>query len=322
MRDREADRTRLALVADGSGRLRELAAERIERLPGWRCETAATAREARDRIVLARPAVLVLDAELEGNEGGAFAERLLRYHPMPVILVCRKCAGGPAYAAVVTRRLEDDETAGAVARAIETWAGKPLGLVARPVSTRLVAIGASTGGTEAVERVLSMLPEDGPGVVIAQHIPRMFSASFAARLNRVTRWEVREAAAGDVVRDGVALVAPGDQHMRLARVGDHFEVRLDLGPKMWHQRPAVDILFSTVARAAAGRAVGVLLTGMGEDGARGLFEMRQAGCWTIGQDEASCVVYGMPRAAAEAGAVCEVRTLDRIAAAIAARFRD
>ncbi len=322
MRERAVERTRVALVADGSRRLRELAAEKIEQLPGWRCETAATVREARDRIVLARPAVLVLDAELSGNEGGAFAERLLRHYPMPVISICRTGTAGTAYAGVVTRRLDDDETAGAVARAIESWAGKPVGLVARPISTHLVAIGASTGGPEAVERVLSLLPEDGPGVVIAQHIPRMFSASFAARLNRMTRWEAREASPGDVVRNGLALVAPGDQHMRVARVGDRFEVRLDLGPKVWHERPAVDILFSTVARAAAGRAVGVLLTGMGEDGARGLLDMRHAGCWTIAQDEPSSVVYGMPRAAVEAGAACEVKALDRIAAAIAARFRD
>jgi two-component system chemotaxis response regulator CheB len=192
---------------------------------------------------------------------------------------------------------------------------------AKQASYRMVAIGASTGGTEAIEQVLTALPADGPGVVIAQHIPRQFSGTFAARLNRVTHWEVREALDGVTVRDGMALVAPGDRHMQVVLDGDRWRVRLDNGPKIWHQRPAVDVLFESVAEQAAPCAVGVLLTGMGEDGAAGLRKMRDAGCWTIAQDEASCVVFGMPRAAIEAEAACEVVSLQRMAAAIDAQAR-
>ncbi len=315
---REATRERRALVADRSGSFLRAAARAVDGLAGWRCETAGSIREARDKIVLLKPAVLVMDAELEGNESGKFLQRLVQYYPMPVILVMGPRGEGNGYAGVVKREADDERTAGAVAVALEAWAGKPVGVVARAASYRVVAIGASTGGTEAIEKVLMGLAENGPGIVIAQHIPRLFSANFAARLNRVTPLEVREAANGDVIRDGVALVAPGDQHMRVALVRDRWEVRLDLGPKVWHQRPAVDILFSTVAREAAPRAVGVLLTGMGEDGARGLLEMKRAGCWTMAQDAASSVVFGMPRAAIEAGAACEVVPLNRMAAAIGA----
>ena len=313
-------RTRLVLVADRSAAFRQSAARALSRGGDWQCETAATIREARDKIVLLRPTVLVVESEMPGNENGEFVQRLLQYHPMPVMVLARTRPAALPYAAVVMRTGADERAAEAMARAVRTWGGKPAG-AARQASYRMIAIGASTGGTEAVERVLRKLPADGPGVLIAQHIPRQFSASFAARLNRVTGLEVREAVNGDVIRDGLALVAPGDQHMRVAQSGDHWEVRLDIGPKVWHQRPAVDILFSTAAKQAAPHAVGVLLTGMGQDGAAGLGEMRQAGCWTIAQDEASCAVFGMPRAAIEAGAACEVVALDRVAAAIGNQVR-
>lgn len=318
MREGGGKRERRVLVADRSGSLLRAVARAVDRLAGWQCETAGSIREARDKIVLMKPAVLVIDAELEGEENGKFLQRLVQYYPMPVILVTNQRGAGNGYAGVVMRDADEGRTAAGVARALEEWAGKPVGVVARAASYRIVAIGASTGGTEAIEKVLTTMPENGPGIVIAQHIPRLFSANFAARLNRVTPLEVREAANGDVIRDGLALVAPGDQHMRVALAGDRWQVRLDLGPKVWHQRPAVDILFSTVAQCAAPRAVGVLLTGMGEDGARGLLEMKRAGCWTIAQDAASSVVFGMPRAAIEAGAACEVVSLHRVAAAISA----
>lgn len=309
-------RARMVLVADRSAALRQHAMRVLGTGSGWECETAITIREARDKIVLLKPAVLVLEAEMPGNENGAFLERLLQYYPMPVMVVARSRPAPLPYAAVVTRAETEERTADALVQALHAWGGKAPAAATRGASYRVIAIGSSTGGTEAVERVLQMMPDDGPGILVTQHIPRNFSASFAARLNRVTRLDVREAATGDIVRDGTVLVAPGDQHMRLMAIGDRWEVVLDIGPKVWHQRPSVDILFSSVAKYAAPRAVGVILTGMGQDGAAGLAEMRKAGCWTIAQDEASCVVFGMPRAAIEADAASEVVSLDRIAGAI------
>ncbi|HEU0123601.1 MAG TPA: chemotaxis protein CheB [Bryobacteraceae bacterium] len=304
--------TRLVLVADRSAALRQNAVRALQAGTGWACETACTIREARDKIVQLRPEVLALEADMPGNEQCEFVRRLTQYYPMPVILLTT-AKEAPAIAGadmtVLTRFADESRTAAELARTLGQR-------TARQASYRMIAIGASTGGTEAVERVLQMLPPDNPGIVIAQHIPRQFSSTFAIRLNRVTPWEVREATDGLTIRDGMALVAPGDRHMRVALAGDRWVVRLDSGPKVWHQRPAVDILFESVAQCHAPHAVGVLLTGMGQDGAAGLRRMREAGYWTIAQDEASCVVFGMPRAAIEADAVCEVARLDRVAAAI------
>jgi two-component system chemotaxis response regulator CheB len=309
-------KTRLALVADRAVEFRQAAMRALVPGTGWQCETASTIREARDKIVLLRPEVLVLEAEMPGNERGEFVQRLLQYHPMPVVLVARQeVALFPgADLTLLLRPLDEPRMASELARVLRQR-------VAKQASYRLIGIGSSTGGTEAVEQLLHRLPSDGPGVLIAQHIPRQFSGSFAARLNRVTHWEVREAVEGLTVRDGLALVAPGDRHMRVVLAGDRWRVRLDNGPKVWHQRPAVDVLFTSIAEQAAPSAVGVLLTGMGQDGADGLRRMREAGCWTIAQDEASCVVFGMPRAAIEAGGACEVVPLARIAAAIEAQTR-
>jgi two-component system chemotaxis response regulator CheB len=312
---------RLVLVADRSPTFRQVAGRVLGHEGEWQCVTASTIREARDKIVQLRPLVLVVESEMAGNENGEFVERLLQYYPIPVMVLARTRPASLPYAAVVMRAGSDEHAAESLARALHAWGGSAAGRPSLKASYKMIAIGASTGGTEAVECVLQMLPEDSPGIVIAQHIPRQFSATFAARLNRVTGLEVREAENGDVISDGLALVAPGDQHLRVALAGDHWEVRLDIGPKVWHQRPAVDILFSTVAKHAGRYAVGVLLTGMGQDGAAGLLEMRQAGCWTIAQDEASCVIFGMPRAAIETGAVCEVAPLERVAAAIGTQVR-
>jgi len=180
----------------------------------------------------------------------------------------------------------------------------------------VIAIGASTGGTEAIARLLMHLPETSPGLAIAQHIPAQFSRAFANRLNGICRLAVKEAEDGDCVRPGVALVAPGDFHMVLRKRAGEYCVNVKSGPKVCYQRPSVDVLFQSVAEAAGAQAVGVLLTGMGSDGAKGLLRMRQAGAHTIAQDEASCVVYGMPREAVALGAAEQVLPLDEIAAAI------
>jgi two-component system chemotaxis response regulator CheB len=183
-------------------------------------------------------------------------------------------------------------------------------------SSAIVAIGASTGGTEAVRCVLEELPENFPGTVVTQHIPPVFSRAFADRLNRTCKMTVKEAEEGDEVRVGRVLVAPGDRHMILRRVGPGYCVTLKDGPRVCYQRPSVDVLFGSVAAQAGQNSMGVLLTGMGSDGANGLSLIRQAGAPTIAQDEDTCVVFGMPREAIRLGAAQHVLPLQRIAAAL------
>lgn len=177
---------------------------------------------------------------------------------------------------------------------------------------KVVAIGASTGGTEALRLILEDMPPDCPGIVIVQHMPEGFTRAFAQRLDKTCRIEVKEAADGDRVLEGRALIAPGNRHLRLRRTGGHYCVEVTDGPLVSRHRPSVNVLFGSVAQAAGGNAVGVLLTGMGNDGAQGLAEMKQAGAATIAQDEASCVVFGMPREAILLGAVDEVVALPDI----------
>jgi two-component system, chemotaxis family, protein-glutamate methylesterase/glutaminase len=180
----------------------------------------------------------------------------------------------------------------------------------------LVAIGASTGGTQAIEEVLVHMPADCPPMVIAQHIPAGFSASFAARLHSICKMEVKEARDGDLIAPGRVLVAPGNFHMLVGRADGVCRAVVRDGPRVHYQRPAVDVLFQSVVEARLSNVVAVLLTGMGSDGAQGLLRLRQAGAWTIAQDEATCVVYGMPKVAAELGAAQQVLPLEKIAAGI------
>ncbi len=181
---------------------------------------------------------------------------------------------------------------------------------------RVVALGTSTGGTQALEAVLSALPVDSPGLVIVQHMPEAFTAAFAQRLNTVCDIEVREAVHGDRVHTGLALIAPGGRHLVLERNGAQYRVAVVDGPPVSRHRPSVDVLFRSVARAAGRNALGVIMTGMGDDGARGLKEMREAGARTLGQDEDSCVVYGMPKEAMKLGGVERELPLHAIPAAI------
>jgi two-component system chemotaxis response regulator CheB len=176
----------------------------------------------------------------------------------------------------------------------------------------IIAIGASTGGTVAIQEIMLQLPADMPPMVVTQHIPAGFSLAFANRLNKLCRMEVREAVDGDMLRRGLALIAPGDYHMLLRRAGAGYMVELQQGPQVCYQRPSVDVMFASVAQTAGTNAIGVILTGMGNDGARGMLSMRRAGAFTIGQDEPSCVVYGMPREAKRIDAVCTVASLNDI----------
>jgi len=185
-------------------------------------------------------------------------------------------------------------------------------------SDAVIAIGASTGGTEAIASVLTKFPKNAPGVVVAQHIPPEFSRAFADRLNTLCALEVREARDGDALRPGLALIAPGDFHMVLRKGPAGYFVNVRTGPRVCYQRPSVDVLFLSVAEVAGKRAIGALLTGMGADGAQGLLKMRQMGARTLAQDEASCVVFGMPREAIARGAAERVVSLSEVAHAILA----
>ncbi|HET9955734.1 MAG TPA: chemotaxis response regulator protein-glutamate methylesterase [Polyangiaceae bacterium] len=188
-------------------------------------------------------------------------------------------------------------------------------------SPRVVAIGASTGGTEALKSVLTALPPDAPGIVIVQHMPENFTRQFANRLNGLCRIEVREAADQDRITPGLALIAPGSHHMQVEKAVGGFRVRLQAGPPIDHHRPSVDVLFESCAKTIGAQALGVILTGMGSDGARGLAAMRRSGAFTLGQDEQTCVVYGMPKEALLRGGVARQAPLGQIASLIVAHTR-
>ncbi len=285
---------------------------------------------ARDKILALDPDVLTLDIEMPRMDGLTFLKKLMHHHPMPVIVIsslgqatCQATLdalrlgavevlakpGGPYSVGELRTSLASKIRAAAVARVRRPGSEAPPARAeateAVPASAfrpnTVIAIGASTGGTEAIPEVLSRLPADGPGIVITQHIPPVFSRAFADRLNQTCPMQVKEACDGDVVAPGRALVAPGNFHMVLRRSGDGYRVQVKDGPPVCYQRPSVDVLFSSVAEAAGEKAVGVLLTGMGSDGAQGLLRMKNAGARTIAQNEASCVVFGMPREAIRLG---------------------
>jgi two-component system chemotaxis response regulator CheB len=299
---------------------------------------------ARDKILTLLPDVLTLDIEMPRMDGLTFLRKLMRHRPMPVIVIsslaqpsCHAALealqlgavdvlakpGGPYSVGELRLNLASRIRAAAAARLrhpkerpAEIPPAAPL--ARSPHDYGMIAIGASTGGTEAIREVLQRMPAACPPLVIAQHIPPMFSLAFARRLNQVCAMEVREAADGDEVRPGLALVAPGDRHMLVAAANGGFKVAVKDGPRVCWQRPSVDVLFTSVAEVCGPGATGVLLTGMGSDGARGLLRMRQAGARTIAQDEATCVVFGMPREAIRLGAAARVLPLERIAAAVCA----
>jgi len=331
------------MVVDDSAIVRKILSETIALEADM--EVVATAPDpyvARDKILALKPDVMTLDIEMPRMDGLTFLKKLMKFHPMPVIIISSltkaSCEislealasgavevmekpGGPYSIGELREGLAQKLRAAAGARVSQA---QPRPVAPRPVqqarvsmqNDMVIAIGASTGGTEAIHDVLIHLPENIPGIVITQHIPKHFSTSFAQRLDRVCSFEVREAKDGDEVRPGLALLAPGDFHMALRSGPRGYYVQVQDGPKICYQRPAVDVMFASVANAARTHAVGVLLTGMGADGAQGLLAMRNAGARTIAQDEQTCVVYGMPREAARLNAVEQVLPLSSIPAAI------
>ncbi len=325
------------LIVDDSAIVRKILAEALSGAPD--IEVVGTAPDpyvARDKILALRPDVLTLDIEMPRMDGLTFLRKLMRFHPLPVIVIsslaqpsCRAALealesgavevlgkpGGPYSVGELRHSLSEKVRAAAVARLIERSTGVELArraAVVEPVRFAgdiVIAMGASTGGTEALATILARLPAAAPPILITQHIPREFSRAFANRLNEICAMEVKEAQDGDVVRPGRALVAPGDFHLLLRRGTGGYCAAVKSGPRVCYQRPSVDVLFQSVAETAGARAVGVLLTGMGSDGAQGMLRMRQAGAHTIAQDEASCVVFGMPREAIALGAAERVAPL-------------
>jgi two-component system chemotaxis response regulator CheB len=335
------------LIVDDSAIVRKILAAALSGEPD--IEVVGTAPDpyvARNKILSLDPDVLTLDIEMPRMDGLTFLDRLMQFHPMPVIVIsslaqpsCRAALkaleigavevlakpGGPYSVGELRHGLAQRVRAAAAARVARRPAAPspPPAIALAPAAISLapeaiVAIGASTGGTEAIAAVLSELPASTPGVMISQHIPPEFSRAFANRLDEICALEVREARDGDILRTGLALVAPGDFHLLLRKSGGRHVAVVKTGPRVCYQRPSVDVLFHSVAEVAGGQAVGVLLTGMGNDGAQGLLRMRQSGAHTIAQDEASCVVFGMPREAIQLGAAAEVLPLASIAQAILA----
>ena len=329
------------LCVDDSALIRDLLSEIINSQPDM--EVVAVAADplvARDLIKLHNPDVLTLDVEMPRMDGLDFLERLMRLRPMPVLMVSSLTQAGSE---VTLRALELGaldfiakpqmgirhgmldyseliaEKIRAAARsrprqAPSTGAPRPKALQAPLISSeKLVIIGASTGGTEAIRAVLEPLPANSPAILIAQHMPGGFTRSFAERLDRLCNIAVKEAEDGERILPGHAYIAPGTAHLKLARSGANYVARLDDGPPVNRHRPSVDVLFRSAAESAGRNAIGVLLTGMGKDGARGLLEMRQAGAFTFAQDEASCVVFGMPREGIALGGACDVVSLEHMA---------
>ncbi|PTX90891.1 chemotaxis response regulator protein-glutamate methylesterase [Opitutus sp. ER46] len=329
------------LVVDDSAMVRKLVTDALKNDP--EIEVVGTAIDpyvARDKITQLNPDVITLDIEMPRMDGLTFLKILMEQRPMPVIVMSSVTAQGSQHALDALRLGAFDvlskpggpysfgdlgpqlierikATRGArVRRGTVPVADAPLRRSSPRVSTTrdIILLGASTGGTEALRTVLTRLPGGLPGIAIVQHIPPVFSKTFADRLNELCQFEVREAVDGDILRPGLALVAPGNFHMIVQWVHDHYQVRVTGGPPVWHQRPAVDILFKSAADTGAGtHALAGLLTGMGRDGAEGLLKLREKGAVTFAQDEASSVVYGMPRAAWENGGAQRQLAIDRVA---------
>ena len=329
------------LIVDDSAFVRKVFSEELQRDPSIKVVgVAPDPYVARDKIVQLSPDVVVLDIEMPRMDGLTFLRKLMQHFPLPVIIVSsltRKggelaleavqagaidvmCKPGSAFNVSEMSSALIEKIKGAavakldVANAMRTPSPQQKNRAALTRTTdKVIAIGASTGGTQAIEQVLREYPANAPGTVVVQHMPAHFTTSFANRLNELCNVEVREAKDNDSVVPGTVLIAPGNYHMYFRRSGARYFVQIKQGPQVHHQRPAVDVLFQSVAKYAGRNAVGALLTGMGADGAVGLEEMHEAGAHTIAQDKDSCVVFGMPAEAIKRHAADEILPLRKIA---------
>jgi two-component system chemotaxis response regulator CheB len=347
------------LCVDDSALIRSLMTEIINSQPDMSvCATAPDPLVARELIKQHNPDVLTLDVEMPRMDGLDFLEKLMRLRPMPVVMVSSLTERGSEITLralelgavdFVTKpkvgirdgmleyaeKLADKIRAAARARVRATQAQPAHASAAAPAashapmlnnplisSEKLIIVGASTGGTEAIRELLVPLPPDSPAVMIAQHMPPGFTKSFAQRLNGLCRITVKEAEHGERVLPGHAYIAPGHAHLLLARSGANYIAHLSDDPPVNRHRPSVDVLFRSAAQHAGKNAVGVILTGMGRDGAAGLLDMRNAGAYTLAQDEASCIVFGMPREAIALGAADEVAPLSEMSRRVMTRLGD
>lgn len=304
--------------------------------------TAPDAYIARDKIISLKPDMICLDVEMPRMDGISFLRKLMKHYPIPVLMVSSLTqkgaevtldaleAGAIDYVGKPHSHIYDGineiekeliQKVKMVASSNISARAKKLG-EASPVvkkyalaetTNKLIAIGSSTGGTVALAELLKKFPKNMPGTVIVQHMPAGFTNSFAQRLNDLCEVDVKEAENGDIVGRGKVLIAPGDLHMIIKREGGNYRVQIGTGKKVSGHRPSVDVLFNSVAKHAGKNAIGIILTGMGSDGAKGMLAMKNSGSYTIGQDEKSCVVYGMPKVAFDIGGTCSVKPLDKIA---------
>lgn len=328
------------LIVDDSAVVRAMLLRELSRDPA--IEVVGSAPDpyvARDKILHLQPHVVTLDVEMPRMDGITFLRRLMEHYPLPVIVLSSLtargtqtaieameagavdvlCKPGSAYSVenlgsdLIAKIKEAARTRVRAAGVRSAPTVKKLATSLSATTEKVLAIGASTGGVQALTEVLTQFPADAPGTVIVQHMPPKFTRSFADRLNTVCSVRVKEATDGDTVLSGQVLIAPGGLHMMLRRSGARYYVELKEGPPVHHQRPSVEVLFNSVATYAGRNAVGAILTGMGADGATGLLAMRQAGARTLAQDEATCAVFGMPQAAIKIGAAESVVPIEEVA---------
>jgi two-component system chemotaxis response regulator CheB len=332
------------LIVDDSAIVRKILSEALSAEDD--IEVVGTAPDpyvARDKILALSPDVITLDIEMPRMDGLSFLKKLMQYRPTPtvmisslaqsscsVVLEAMECGAvevlakpGSAYSVGELRLVLANKVRAAAQAKVKATAAPPKDSPQLPIHSAgkvnhrgIIVIGASTGGTEAVREILQEMPANSPPILVVQHIPQGFSRAFAERLDRLCTIRVKEAADGDEVSSGQALIAPGDFHMMFQKGSEPRRVSIKSGPRICYQRPAVDVLFQSVAVGVGKDAVAVLLTGMGSDGAQGMLKMKQAGARTIAQDESTCVVYGMPREAVRLGAVDQILRLQEIAPAL------
>lgn len=330
------------LVVDDSAIVRQVLSRELAKNSD--IEVVGTAPDpfiARDKLLHLHPDVMTLDIEMPRMDGITFLRKIMRYRPMPVIIISSLTAAGgklalealeagavdviakpgAAYtvgeiAAVLADQVRAAAQVDCSRLSVRTLQPAVTTLSMTKTTHKIIAIGASTGGTKAIEDILTILPANSPGIVIVQHMPEKFTKSFAERLDNLCKIEVREAVANDSIIPGVALIAPGNHHLLVRRSGARYYVEIQDGPAVFHQRPSVEVMFNSVAKYVGANAVGVILTGMGTDGALGLGAMRSAGAHTIAQDERTSIVWGMPGEAVKVGAACRVLPLGLIAEAM------
>jgi len=332
------------LVVDDSAMVRKMLSSELSKSDEIVViDTAVDPYFARDKIVKLKPDVVLLDIEMPRMDGLTFLRKLLKHYPIRVIVVSSIAEKGgdvalkaleygaleviakPAVSYSVKDMIEQLKEKIIAVSKIPNWKigikenrkevttqseQKKKSLIR--TTNKIIAIGASTGGTEALREILERVPVNSPPIIIVQHMPEHFTKSFAKRLNELCEIEVKEAEDREILSPGKALIAPGNMHMELSRSGAVYYIKLNQGPTVYHQRPSVEILFDSVAKYAGKNAVGVILTGMGKDGALGLLHMKNEGAYTIAQDEKSCIVFGMPKEAIERGAVTKVVSLNHI----------